>query len=536
MTGYTRQSTSSIVSGEQITAEPLAAEFNALQTAFNASSGHTHTGGTGDAPKIPLATSVSGYLPAANGGSGGKNKTDATTAPTTTDDNTQGYAPGSIWVDVTNDLFYACVDASTSAAVWTSFGGVEFSANAPVTAINALTAAADRVPYYTSSSAAALAVFTSFGRSLVDDADAATARTTLGLGTIATQAASGVSISGGSITGITDLAVADGGTGASTAANARTNLGLAIGSDVQAWDADLDTLAGLAKTDGNFIVGNGSAWVAESGATARASLGLSIGSDVQAYDADLTAIAGLTSAANKVPYYTGSGTAALADFSSFGRSLVDDADAGSARSTLGLVIGTNVQAYDAELAAIAGLTSAADRLPYFTGSGSASLATFTSFGRSLVDDADATTARATLGVRNSSEKYAFSANKSGSDQAITGGVNTKVTFGTELFDVGSYYDTSTSRFTPPAGKYMLNASVDFEACTDSQIVAVYIYKNGSAFRFKVHRGAGTGSQSASVTALVDANGTDYFEVYAINHASTNIQGETTFTYFEGYEI
>lgn len=55
---------------------------------------------------------------------------------------------------------------------------------------------------------------------------AANARTNLGLGTIATQASSSVSITGGSITGITDLAVADGGTGASTAADARTNLGL----------------------------------------------------------------------------------------------------------------------------------------------------------------------------------------------------------------------------------------------------------------------------------------------------------------------
>lgn len=60
-------------------------------------------------------------------------------------------------------------------------------------------------------------------------------------------------------------------------ADARTGLGLVIGTNVQAWDTQLDDIAALAVTDGNFIVGNGTNWVAESGATARTSLGLIAG-------------------------------------------------------------------------------------------------------------------------------------------------------------------------------------------------------------------------------------------------------------------
>ena len=113
-----------------------------------------------------------------------------------------------------------------------------------------------------------------------------------GLGTIATQAANNVSITGGSITGITDLAVADGGTGASTAGDARTNLGLVIGTDVLSPSGSAANLTSFPTFNQNTtgtasnVTGTVAVLNGGTGATttsgARTNLGLVIGTDVLA--------------------------------------------------------------------------------------------------------------------------------------------------------------------------------------------------------------------------------------------------------------
>jgi len=76
MAGYTRQSAATIVDGQIVNASDHNAEYNAIQGAFNASTGHTHDGTTGNGPLIPL-TSTTGSLSLARGGTGGS---DAATA------------------------------------------------------------------------------------------------------------------------------------------------------------------------------------------------------------------------------------------------------------------------------------------------------------------------------------------------------------------------------------------------------------------------------------------------------------------------
>lgn len=264
-TGYTRQSAAEIDDGLVIEAVDLENEFDAIQSAFNGTTGHSHDGTTGEGPKISLSTSVSGILATANGGTSGIHKLNATTAPTVNDDTGSNYAVGSLWIDTTNDVLYVCLDATSTAAVWRRYQPYD----AELVALAGLTSAADKLPYFTGSGTAGVTDFTAAARSVLDDA---------------------------------------------TVSDMRTTLGVAIGSDVQA------------------------------------------------YDAELAAIAGLTSAANKGIQFTGSGTAATYDLTTAGKALLDDASADAQLTTLGV----------------------------------------SAFAKTILDDADAATVRTTIGVDTSS--------------------------------------------------------------------------------------------------------------------------------------
>lgn len=178
---------------------------------------------------------------------------------------------------------------------------------------------------------------------------------------------------------------------------------MSLSSEITADDITAQVLADLtlgwegawvtatAYAVGNIVSSGGSSYICELAHTSGASTQPGVGGSWTTYW-DLFAQQGSAGA--------GSGDMLAAN------NLSDVANATTARANLGLAIGSNVQAYDADLAAIAGLTSAADTGIMFSGSGTAATFTLTAAGLALLDDANAAAQRTTLGLGTIST-YAF---------------------------------------------------------------------------------------------------------------------------------
>lgn len=248
-------------------------------------------------------------------------------------------------------------------------------------------------------------------------------------------------------------------------------------------------------------------------ATARTTLG------AQPLDATLTALAAVTTAADKLIYATGSDAFSTADLTAFGRTLIACANAAAALSAIG------AQAADAELTALAGLTSAADKLPYFTGSGTAALNNFTSFARSLVACGSGGTA---LGVIGAIVPYFYATRQS--SQTLTADAFTKVQLATEVLDSAGAYDNATNyRFLPAtAGHYVVVFGGQVDAVS-AEGCGMAIYKNGAIYDYGLASAIPAAASSAlsflGATVVQCDGSSDYIELFGLasNNATPTVQ-------------
>jgi hypothetical protein len=147
---------------------------------------------------------------------------------------------------------------------------------------------------------------------------------------------------------------------------------------------------------------------------------------------------------------------------------------------------------------------------------------------SQIKFADGTTQTTAGG--GSASGVAFLVNKNGTNQAVTPGATTKLTWSTEVFDTNNNF--ASSRFTPTvAGEYILTASA---RCTDD--CQVFVYKNAVAVAHIYVPGDAGDTPGGQATIILDMNGTtDYAEAYVSSQVSP-VLGTTDTTYFTGTRI
>jgi hypothetical protein len=168
--------------------------------------------------------------------------------------------------------------------------------------------------------------------------DGSTAWASLGYFSVAGSGdMTGVDITAGNGLDITQSNTTSGDYTATVSADLKANGGIVIESTELAVDLGASSITGtLAAADGGTGLTSISTLLNSNTTKSDVGLGNVTNIEAQPVNADLTAIAGLTSAADKGIQFTGSGTAGVYDLTAAGKALLDDADAAAQRTTLGL--------------------------------------------------------------------------------------------------------------------------------------------------------------------------------------------------------
>lgn len=135
----------------------------------------------------------------------------------------------------------------------------------------------------------------------------------------------------------------------------------------------------------------------------------------------------------------------------------------------------------------------------------------------------------------------FQADKNSSDQgSISSATDTKLTMTNEVYDEGGYYDSTNSRWRPPPGLVRIQVSVQISAgFVDQGEVKALILKNGSAYRAGFMSVSGASSWPVGVLEVYEqADGDDYYEagVNVSGAGDKTANGSTLFTFFVGEVI
>jgi len=225
----------------------------------------------------------------------------------------------------------------------------------------------------------------------------------------------------------------------------------------------------------------------------------------------VNALASLAPAADKLAYFTGANTAALATLTSFARTFLNDADAGTALSTLGVSAFAKTLLDDADASAALGTLGVSTFIKTLLDDASASAALSTlgisAFAKTLLDDADATTALSTLGMSTLGKSLAL-ATSAPNARALIGAAPVaaffKATAG--VATVGTSISTGVSVDWTATG-----ASI-FGLGTFSIAGAADVYAYGFVNLYSLSAGGTLFYTSPELTILHKANGYDRIDV------------------------